>query len=114
MWITIFCLIAGIVIFIFLPDVPESKRIVAKNKSKWQDILDISKFSIKHKEIKWLMIFHAIYGTLTLMFWWGLQPVMISQKIPVFAFSLVTSIGAFMSIFWSAISGRLLEKFKSI
>ena len=112
LWLTVFCLIIGTGILAFLPDVPESKRVVAQGKSKWQDIMDISKFSMKHKEIKWLMIFHGIYGTLTLVFWWGLQPVMIAQKFPVFAFSLVISMETVMMTLWSALSGKLLERFK--
>ena len=111
-WATMFCLLIGLIILVFLPDVPESKRLVAKDKSKWQDILDISKYAIKNKEIKWLMIFHAVYGTLTLAFWWGLQPIMIHQEIPVFVFGLVISMAAFMMTLWASISGKILEKFK--
>ena len=57
------------------------------------------------------MLFPALYGTLTIVFWWGLQPVMLEQNIPVFAFSLVTSVAAFMRIVWSAFSGKALDKF---
>ena len=112
LWMSVFCLTFGIVILALLPDVPESKRVVAENKSKLQDIMDISRYAMKHHEIKWLMLFHAIYGTLTLIFWWGLQPVMIAQKIPVFAFSLVMSVAALMMTLWSALSGKILERFQ--
>ena len=112
LWFSVICLSIAVGIVIFLPDVPESKRIVTKEKSKWQDILDISRFSVKNKEIKWLMIFPAIYGTFTLVFWWGVQPVMIAQKMPIFAFRLITSIAALMRTLWSAVSGKLLEKLK--
>lgn len=112
LWLSIGCVAIAVLICSLLPDVPESKRIVAEEKSKWQDIMDISKYAMKHPEIKWLMIFPAVYGTLTLVFWWGLQPVMIVQKMPVFAFSLVSTMAAFLRTFWSAISGKMLEKLK--
>ena len=110
LWISIFLLLCNIIILMLLPDVPESKRVVEKGKSKWQDILDISKYAMKHPEIKWLMIFPAIYGTLTLVFMWGLQSVMLYRELPIFVFSLVMGLNAFMRTLWSGISGKILEK----
>ena len=111
-WGHLVCVVISVCICALLPDVPESKRIVAAEKSKMQDILDISKFAIKHPEIKWLMIFPAVYGTLTLVLWWGLQPVMMQQNVPIFMFSFVVGFGAFVRTFWSALSGKALDKFK--
>ena len=37
-WLSLFCMLVATIILCFLPDVPEAKRIVAKDKSKWQDI----------------------------------------------------------------------------
>lgn len=99
-----------VIILLFLPDVPESKRLVEKDKSKWQDIIDITKYAVHHPQIKWLMLFPAFYGTLTLILMWGLQSVMIIQHIPVFMFSIVVGINAFMRTFWSAVSGKMLKK----
>lgn len=110
LYITIFCLMLSVVILWQLPDVPESRRIVDKDKSKWQDILDISKYAVKHPEIKWLMLLPAIYGTLTLILMWGLQSVMVFHQLPVFVFSLILGANALMRTFWSGISGRILEK----
>ncbi|MBP5535137.1 MAG: MFS transporter [Alphaproteobacteria bacterium] len=109
-WLCIFFLVCNMIILILLPDVPESRRIVEDNKSKWQDILDISKYALKHPEIKWLMIFPAVYGTLTLVFMWGLQSVMVFRELPIFVFSLVTGLNAFLRTLWSGISGKILEK----
>ena len=110
LWLSVFLLATNVVIITLLPDVPESKRVVAENKSKWQDILDISKYAMKHPEIKWLMIFPALYGSLTLVLMWGLQSVMVAKALPVFIFSIVTGVNAFMRTFWSGISGKILEK----
>ena len=111
LWASIVCLIASTVILLLLPDVPESKRIVAKDKSKWKDILDISKYAMKHPEIKWLMLFPALYGTFTFMMLWGLQSVMVLRALPVFVFGFVTTANSFLRTFWSGISGKILEKF---
>lgn len=109
--LTLICMVAALLICLMLPDVPESKRVVEENKSKWKDILDISKFAIKHSEIKWLMLFPAIYGLLTFILLWGLQSVMIVRDLPIFVFSLVIGINAVMRSGWSSISGFILERF---
>ena len=109
-WLSVFCVCVSIGIYALLPDVPESKRIVAKDKSKWQDILDISKYAIKNKEIKWLMIFPSVYGMLTLILMWGLQSVMINRSIPVFMFSFIVGLNALTRLIYSSLSGKILEK----
>ena len=110
-WISIGALVLAIGIMVFLPDVPEAKRTVAADKSKWRDIVDISKYAVKHQELKWLMIFPAFYGTLTLILMWGLQSVMIVTKLPVFVFSLVLGANAFGRTIWSAFSGKIFERY---
>lgn len=110
LWAGILCLVVSITILFLLPDVPESRRVVAKEKSKIQDILDISKYAMKHPEIKWLMIFPGIYGTLTFIFFWGLQSVMVATHLPVFIFSVVMGMNALMRTLFSGISGKILEK----
>ena len=110
LWISTILSVCSLTILALLPDVPESRRIVTKDKSKWQDILDISKYAVKHPQIKWLMIFPALYGTLTLILMWGLQSVMAYRQLPIFMFSLVLGLNAFTRTFWSGISGKILEK----
>ncbi|MBR6411976.1 MAG: MFS transporter [Alphaproteobacteria bacterium] len=110
LWISIFCLTGAFIILLLLPDVPESRRTVAKDKNKWQDILDISKYAMKNHEIKWLMLFPAVYGTLTFVLMWGLQSVMVFRGLPVFMFSIVMGANAFLRTFWSGVSGKILEK----
>lgn len=109
-WASVFCLCVGIFILLNMPDVPESKRIVEKGKSKIQDILDISRFAVKHPQIKWFIFFPAVYGTLTIVFMWGLQSVMILHSVPVFVFSIIVGMNAVMRTLYASISGSLLEK----
>ncbi len=106
-----FCLIIAMIIMLFLPDVPEAKRKISKQKSKIKDIFEISSLALKNKEIKWLMIFPAIYGALTLTLMWGLQSVMIETKIPIFMFSIILSINSFGRILWAMMAGKALDKF---
>ncbi len=109
-WMSVATLSISLVIISLLPDVPESRRTVVANKSKWQDIMDISKYAVKNRALKWLILFPAIYGALTLILMWGLQSVMIATSVPVFMFSLVVGLNAFGRTTWSAVSGYLLEK----
>ncbi len=104
-----FMAFSGIIVM-FMPDVPESRRIVKEGKSKWQDILDISHAAIKHPQIKWLMLFPACYGTMTLVLMWGLQSVMIARDLPIFLLSIVLGINAFSRFGWAAVSGKMLDK----
>ena len=98
-------------IMMLLPDVPEARRKVLKQKSKLKDIFEISTLALKNKEIKWLMIFPAIYGSLTLTLMWGLQSIMIETNIPIFMFSIIISINAFGRIVWSMMAGKALDMF---
>ena len=109
--LSIIMLAVALGILFIMPDVPESKRKVAKDKSKFQDIMEISKSAVKNKEIKWLMLFSAIYGSLTLILMWGLQSVMIERDIPVVLFGIVVGINAFCRTVWSAVAGKALEKY---
>lgn len=108
--LSITALIIAIALLFTLPDVPESRRKVAKNTSKMQDIINISKSAIKNKEIKWLMLFPATCSALTLILMWGLQPIMIKAEVPVYLFGFILGINAFMRLTFSSISGKLLEK----
>lgn len=109
-WLSIFCLTMALVTLFLMPDVPEFRRQLSHAKSKWQDIMDISKYAVCHPQIKWLMIYPAVYGTLTLILMWGLQPVMIIQQVPVFMFSIILGANAFCRTGWASISGKLLDK----
>ncbi len=110
-WASVVCLFVSVGILMLLPDVPESRRQVKTETSKIQDILSITRFTVKHPHIKWLILFPAVYGMLTLIFMWGLQSVMITRNIPVFMFSIIFALNSLARTGWSFISGKLLEKF---
>lgn len=72
--------------FAFLPELVEVRRKVAPESSPLKDCLSIVKMSVKHPEIKWLMIFPAVYSGFTLIMFWILQPVMEVAMVPVILF----------------------------
>ena len=58
------------------------------------------------------MLSPALYCTLTLVLMWNLQSVMSYRELPIFVFSVIVGINAFMRMFYSSVSGKLLEKIK--
>lgn len=108
-WLCIITLVMAIIIMCFMPEVEEAKRVVADGKSKMKDILEISIKTIKNFEIRWLMIFSSIYGTLTLVLMWGLQAVMINRDVPVYLFGVILAINAFGRALWGGSAGKLFD-----
>jgi MFS family permease len=110
-WLCLLCSFLACVLMCFMPEVEEAKRQVADNKSKIADILEISTNTLKKCEIRWLMVFSAVYGTLTLTMMWGLQAVMMERNVPVYLFGVILGINSFARIIWSFISAKILDKF---
>ncbi|OFW83384.1 MAG: hypothetical protein A2018_02705 [Alphaproteobacteria bacterium GWF2_58_20] len=111
--LTVFVAGLSVVLALFLPDVPEVQRVVAQGKSKWQDILDISKYAATHREIKWLMLYPATFGTGTLILMWGMQPLMKHAEVPVFLFGVVVGINQFFRMGFSHFAHGLFHRFKT-
>ena len=109
-WLCIITLVMAIIIMCFMPDVEEAKRVVSDGKSKFKDICEISVRTIKNIDIRWLMLFSSIYGTLTLVLMWGLQAVMMNRDVPVYLFGVVLAVNAFGRAVWGGTSGKLFDK----
>ncbi len=58
----------------FLPELTEVKRVRAQGTSAIADIMSVVKMSVSHPEIKWFMLFPAIFGSWTLILVWLIQP----------------------------------------
>ena len=78
----------GFVLMLFLPEIKEVRRKVVPEASPLKDCLGIVKMSVKHPEIKWLMLFPAIYSTFTIVLLWLLQPAMELALVPVALFGV--------------------------
>ena len=111
-YLTAFTSFIGFVIVCLLPNVKESRRVVADNVSKVKDLMTISKFAVKHPEIKWLILFPACYGALTFALLWGMQPMMMAYNVPVYLFGLVAGFNMFCRTGWAYFSGILLDKIR--
>jgi MFS family permease len=96
----------GFCMVLFLPDLPDSKRIVEEGTSKWQDIMQISKNAVNQPYIKWMMLFPACFGTVTLVMFWSLQPLMEHNEVPVALFGIFIGLNQFFRI----VSVRFLPK----
>lgn len=95
-----------------LPNITDSRRVVADGISKIKDLMVISKSTMKHPEIKWLILFPAIYGALTFMLMWGLQPIMMSKNVPAYLFGFIVGFNMLCRTGWAYMSGVLLDTIK--
>ena len=94
-WFCVITMVVAIVLMCFMPDTPETKREVKENKSAFLDILEISIKTVKNYDIRNIIVFSGIYGTLTLVLMWGLQSVMMDRDVPVYLFGVILAINAF-------------------
>ena len=111
-YLSAFATFVGFLIVCFLPNIKDSRRVVADNVSKFKDLMNISKFAVKHPEIKWLILFPACYGALTFALLWGMQPMMVEKNVPVYLFGVVAGFNMFCRTSWAYFSGVLLDKIK--
>lgn len=104
-----FAAFLALVMFTMLPELTEVKRKVAPESSPLRDCLSIVKMSVKHPEIKWLMIFPAMYGGFTLILFWILQPVMETALVPVALFGFFVGINQGSRAVFSKVSHKIKE-----
>lgn len=107
------CALFGVLFVIALPELHEVKRAVAPESSPLKDCLSIVKMSVKHPEIKWLMLFPAMYGGFTIIMFWILQPMMESVLVPIALFGLFVGINQGSRAVLSKLSHRALDFFGS-
>lgn len=101
----------ALLIFMMLPELREVRRKVAPESSPLKDCLSIVKMSVKHPEIKWLMIFPAVYSGFTIILFWILQPVMEAALVPVALFGFFVGMNQGSRAVFSKISHRLKKIF---
>jgi len=98
---------------LLLPDIDDYRRKVADGLSKWRDILNIVHYASTHHEIKWLMLYPAVFGTATLILMWGLQPLMEVVGIPVALFGVFVGLNQFSRAGFAYISHSVFKKLKT-
>ncbi|HNY25395.1 MAG TPA: MFS transporter [Alphaproteobacteria bacterium] len=100
----------AVVCVLFLPELHEVRRKVAPEKSPIQDIMGIVKMSVKHPEIKWFMLFPAIFASFTLVMFWIIQPVMKAAGIATVLFGLFIGINQFSRVVFSKYAHKVYDK----
>lgn len=103
----------SIILSFLLPELKGVKRDLNKEDSKFKDLLSIIKFAINHKEIKWLMIFPALFGSGTLVLFWSMQPLMELALIPISLFGVFGFINQGSRAFTAHIANKLFRKLKT-
>ena len=101
----------GFLLIARLPELHEVRRKIAPESSPLRDVIGITKMAVKHPEIKWLMLFPAIYAGFTLILFWILQPVMTAALIPVALFGLFVGINQGSRAVFSKIAHKAKEFF---
>jgi len=105
--------VIAFIIILFLPELEGIQRVVEDGKSKMQDIIDITKYAYSHKEIKWLMLFPAAFGSGTMMIFWALQPIMENNLIPIALFGFFTGMNQLFRALFSMFGSKIFRKLKT-
>lgn len=99
----------GFLLMLLLPEIKEVRRKVVPEASPLKDCLGIVKMSVKHPEIKWLMLFPAIYSTFTIVLLWLFQPMMEMALVPVALFGIFFAINQGSRVLFSKFAHRILN-----
>lgn len=99
----------GFLLMMLLPEIKEVRRKVVPETSPLKDCLGIVKMSVKHPEIKWLMLFPAIYSTFTIVLLWLFQPMMELALIPVALFGVFFGINQGSRVLFSKFAHKILS-----
>ena len=102
--------LVAVLIVLLLPELREVRRKVAPETSPLRDCISIVKMSVNHPEIKWLMIFPAVYSGFTLIMFWILQPVMEAALVPVALFGFFIGINQGSRAVFSKVSHWIKAK----
>ncbi|GHS99855.1 MFS transporter [Bacteroidia bacterium] len=99
----------GVLCVLWLPELTEVRRKVAPEASPWRDVMGIVKMSVAHPEIKWFMLFPAIFGGFTIILIWMVQPAMAAAGIAVGLFGLFIGLNQFSRLVFSKSAHKILK-----
>ena len=100
----------GILCVLFLPELREVHNKL-KNANPLKDLANVVKSAVKHPELKWLMLFPAMFGAFTLVMMWILQPTMETAGVPVSLFGIFVGINMFMRILFAKYAHKIQDIF---
>ncbi len=112
--ITAITVFIGLLLSFKLPNLTEVIRKKQKNKSAFMDALGITYNTLKNPKLSSLIIFPALFGSLSIVMFWLLQPIMENSKIPVYLFGIYVGINNFSRIVFSKYAYKICRKFGEI
>jgi len=100
----------GVLCVLLLPELREIRR-KKKTAGVLADMAGIVKSAVRHPDLKWFMLFLAMFGAFTLVIMWILQPTMEAAAVPVKLFGLFACINFFMRIVFTKYAHKIQEIF---
>lgn len=102
----------GVLCVLALPELREVRRKIFPETNPLKDVMGIVRMSVKHPEIKWLMLFPAIFGAITLVMMWILQPTMEAVGVSVALFGVFVGLNQFSRLVFTKYAHRIYDIFK--
>ncbi len=102
--------VIALICVVFLPELVEVKRTRKNNTNIIKDVAHVVKMSVKHKEIKWLMIFPSIFGSFTYILFWLIQPTFDTLKVAVGWFGIFMAMNQLWRLFFAKFADTIYTK----
>lgn len=113
LWIETLFAIFAILALLFIPELLEVRRKV-KHKEAIIDAISITTTTLKNPKLRNLILFPALFGSVTIVLFWILQPIMETANVPVGLFGFYLGINQFAMIFYSKYAYKICEKIGEI
>ena len=104
----------ALILIMMLPEIAEVKRKVAPETSPLKDVLGLVKMSVQHPEIKWFMLFPAMFGSFTLIVLWLFQPIMETVGTAVALFGVFMGINQLSRFVFAKYANWIFNRFGAV
>ena len=113
LWVETLFAILAVFAFLFLPELLEVRRKV-KHKDAIVDAISITTNTLKNPKLRNLILFPSLFGAVTIVLFWILQPIMEIAHVPVELFGFYLGMNQFAMIFYSKYAYKVCEKIGEI
>lgn len=110
LWIESLFALFSIIIFLFLPELLEVRRVV-KHKEAIADAISVTTNTLKNPKLRNLILFPSIFASFTIILLWIMQPVMETAAVPVVLFGFFMAINKISMILFSKYAYKICEMF---
>ncbi len=98
-------------LIMLLPEIKEVRRKIAPETSPLRDVMGLVKMSVRHPEIKWFMLFPAMFGSFTLILLWLFQPVMETVGMAVALFGVFMGLNQLSRFVFAKYADNIFRRF---